>query len=50
MSAPDAGPQRADIHPAALIAFSLTGAALWIGMFKLLAAACQATAAIIGGW
>ncbi|WP_416464011.1 hypothetical protein [Sphingomonas sp. VDB2] len=47
MSAPEAGPPRA-IHPAALITLSLIGAALCLGMFKLLAAACRATAAIIG--
>lgn len=47
MSAPDTDPP-ADPHPVALATLCLIGAALCLGFFKLLAAACQTAAAIIG--
>lgn len=40
---PNADPPRFDMHPLAFGTLCLIGAALWLGGFKLLTAACRAT-------
>lgn len=45
---PDADPPQFDMHPLAFGALCMIGAALWLGCFKLLTAACRATSALWG--
>ncbi|MBA4756261.1 MAG: hypothetical protein H2050_15655 [Sphingobium sp.] len=49
MPAPESEPPVIGMHPAVFALIIAVSAGLWVGCFKLMAAACRAMSPIVGG-